>query len=79
MFNTSELDELFRILISIKGFKLKLPQWSNTTLDVHWIGGCRLQRVAVCCSVHTGWLAAGCRGLQCAAVCTGCDGMCTGW
>ena len=33
MFNTSELDELFRILISIKGFKLKQPQWSNTTLE----------------------------------------------
>ena len=32
MFNTSELDELFRILISIKGFKLRQPQWSNTTL-----------------------------------------------
>ena len=32
MFNTSELDELFRILISIKGFKLKQPQWSNTTV-----------------------------------------------
>ena len=31
MFNTSELDELFRILISIKGFKLKQPQRSNTT------------------------------------------------
>ena len=34
MFNTSELDELFRILISIKGFKLKQPQWSNTTIDL---------------------------------------------
>ena len=33
MFNTSELDELFRILISIKGFKLKQPQWSNTTVQ----------------------------------------------
>ena len=32
MFNTSELDELFRILNSIKGFKLRQPQWSNTTL-----------------------------------------------
>ena len=32
MFNTSELDELFQILISIKGFKLKQPQGSNTTL-----------------------------------------------
>ena len=31
MFNTSELDELFRILNSIKGFKLRQPQWSNTT------------------------------------------------
>ena len=31
MFNTSELDELFRILNSIKGFKLKQPQGSNTT------------------------------------------------
>ena len=34
MFNTSELDELFRILNSIKGFKLRQPQWSNTTLYV---------------------------------------------
>ena len=34
MFNTSELDELFRILISIKGFKLRQPQWSNTTLSI---------------------------------------------
>ena len=34
MFNTSELDELFRILISIKGFKLRQPQWSNTTLSL---------------------------------------------
>ena len=33
MFNTSELDELFWILISIKGFKLRQPQWSNTTVD----------------------------------------------
>ena len=32
MFNTSELDELVWILISIKGFKLKQPQWSNTTI-----------------------------------------------
>ena len=32
MFNTSELDELFRILNSIKGFKLRQPQWSNTTV-----------------------------------------------
>ena len=32
MFNTSELDELFRILISIKGIKLRQPQWSNTTM-----------------------------------------------
>ena len=31
MFNTSELDELFQILNSIKGFKLRQPQWSNTT------------------------------------------------
>ena len=31
MYKTSELDELFRILNSIKGFKLKQPQWSNTT------------------------------------------------
>ena len=31
MFNTSELDELFWILNSIKGFKLRQPQWSNTT------------------------------------------------
>ena len=31
MFNTSELDELFRILNSIRGFKLRQPQWSNTT------------------------------------------------
>ena len=35
MFNTSELDELFRILISIKGFKLKQPQGSNTTLSFY--------------------------------------------
>ena len=34
MFNTSELDELFRILILIKGFKLKQPQGSNTTLTI---------------------------------------------
>ena len=34
MFNTSELDELFRILNSIKGFKLRQPQWSNTTGDL---------------------------------------------
>ena len=34
MFNTSELDELFRILISIKGIKLRQPQWSNTTVRV---------------------------------------------
>ena len=33
MFNTSELDELFWILNSIKGFKLRQPQWSNTTLE----------------------------------------------
>ena len=33
MFNTSELDELFRILISIKGIKLRQPQWSNTTVS----------------------------------------------
>ena len=32
MFNTSELDALFRILNSIKGFKLRQPQWSNTTI-----------------------------------------------
>ena len=31
MYSTSKLDELFRILISIKGFKLRQPQWSNTT------------------------------------------------
>ena len=34
MFNTSGLDELFQILNSIKGlkgFKLRQPQWSNTT------------------------------------------------
>ena len=35
MFNTSELDELFQILISIKGFKLRQPQWSNTTWRSH--------------------------------------------
>ena len=34
MYNTSELDELFRILNLIKGFKLKQPQWSNTTVQV---------------------------------------------
>ena len=33
MYSTSELDELFRILISIKGFKLRQPQWSNTTIE----------------------------------------------
>ena len=33
-FNTSELDELFQILNSIKGFKLRQPQWSNTTLFI---------------------------------------------
>ena len=33
MFNTSELDELFWILNSIKGFKLRQPQWSNTTIS----------------------------------------------
>ena len=33
MFNTSELDELFWILNSIKGFKLRQQQWSNTTLS----------------------------------------------
>ena len=32
MFNTSELDEFFQILNSIKGFKLRQTQWSNTTL-----------------------------------------------
>ena len=32
MFNTPELDELFQILNSIKGFKLRQPQWSNTTV-----------------------------------------------
>ena len=32
MYSTSELDELFWILNSIKGFKLKQPQWSNTTI-----------------------------------------------
>ena len=37
MFNTSELDELFWILISIKGFKLRQPQWSNTTIPKHSI------------------------------------------
>ena len=31
MYSTSELDELFQILNSIKGFKLRQPQWSNTT------------------------------------------------
>ena len=35
MFNTSELDELFRILISIKGFKFRQPQWSNTAIEEH--------------------------------------------
>ena len=32
MFNTSGLDELFQILNSIKGFKLRQPQWSNTAV-----------------------------------------------
>ena len=32
MYSTSELDELFWILNSIKGFKLRQPQWSNTTV-----------------------------------------------
>ena len=31
--NTSGLDELFRILNSIKGIKLRQPQWNNTTLE----------------------------------------------
>ena len=35
MYSTSELDELFRILNSIKGFKLRQPQWSNTTKARH--------------------------------------------
>ena len=35
MYSTSELDELFRILNSIKGFKLRQPQWSNTTWRSH--------------------------------------------
>ena len=34
MYSTSELDELFLILNSIKGFKLRQPQWSNTTLSL---------------------------------------------
>ena len=33
MYSTSELDELFQILNSIKGFKLRQPQWSNTTKE----------------------------------------------
>ena len=37
MYNTSELDELFRILNSIKGFKLRQPQWSNTTLVLKFL------------------------------------------
>ena len=37
MYSTSELDELFRILISIKGFKLRQPQWSNTTIELSMI------------------------------------------
>ena len=32
MFNTSELDELFQILNSIKGFKLRQPHRSSTTV-----------------------------------------------
>ena len=35
MFNTSGLDELFQILNSIKGIKLRQPQWSNTTVDTN--------------------------------------------
>ena len=38
MFNTIGLDELFQILNSIKGlkgFKLRQPQWSNTTWRFH--------------------------------------------
>ena len=34
MYSTSELDELFRILNSIKGLKLRQPQWSNTTEEL---------------------------------------------
>ena len=32
MYSTSELDELLLILNSIKGFKLRQPHWSNTTI-----------------------------------------------
>ena len=46
MFNTSELDELFRILISIKGFKLRQPQWSNTTLSSAKLDACGQRWVA---------------------------------
>ena len=42
MFNTSELDELFQILISIKGIKLRQPQGSNTTL--HRSGNIKFER-----------------------------------
>ena len=35
MYSTSELDELFLILNSIKQFKLRQPQWSNTTIMKH--------------------------------------------
>ena len=48
MFNTSELDEFFRILNSIKGFKLRQPHRSNTTIqkpqigNVHLLAGCQV-------------------------------------
>ena len=48
MFNTSEFDELFRILISIKGFKLKQPQWSNTTISQKGAGPSVISPVVQC-------------------------------
>ena len=35
MYSTLELDELFQILNSVKGFKLNKPHWSNTTWRSH--------------------------------------------
>ena len=47
MFSTSELDELFQILISIKGFKLKQPQGSNTTAAIEAADVSMIRSVAI--------------------------------
>ena len=72
MFNTSELDELFRILISIKGFKLKQPQGSNTTVEAGhavreiptWMGLTAKWRVKCVSLAEAKDILAGCKRLE---------------